>query len=96
MIVFVCILIDVESQRKFSIPLQPSTFVVTLQALYRIPLCEFSCTTLYFLLDTLAIAGNEDLVLTWLVFLTCKGTVALVFTRMSTALVFATSLLAGL
>lgn len=96
MIVFVCILIDVESQCKFPIALKTGTLVVALQALYRIALCEFGRATFNFLLDALTITSNEDLVLAWLVFFASERAMTLVLTGMRTALVFATSLLAGL
>lgn len=96
MIVLVSILINVESQGQFAIPLQPSTFVVTLQALRRIAFCEFRCSALCFLFNALAIAGDKDLMLTWFVLLAGEGRMAFVLACMSAALVFTARLLASL
>lgn len=72
MVVFVCILINIESQGQFAIPFQPGTFVITFQALCRIAFRELCCAALHFLFDALTIAGDEDLVLAWFVLLAGK------------------------
>lgn len=95
MVVLVRFRVDIERQCKLSITLQSCTLIVTAETLPGIAFARLGRVTLHLLFQMLTVAGNEDLVQTWLVFLASRRSVTLFLTRMTTCLLrLAASLLA--
>jgi len=69
-------LVDVERKCKLSIPLKSSTFLITLQRLVSITFCQLRGIAPRFLLNTLAVTRDEDLVLARLVLSARRRSVA--------------------
>ena len=62
--------INVERQRQPLIPSESRALVVTAQSLLAVAFTCLGCVTLDFLLEMLAFARDEHLILTWLVLAT--------------------------
>lgn len=85
MVVLVRLRVNVESQRKLPVTLQPSTLIITLQRLLQIAFAVLRRQAFCFLLVVLARTSNKNLVLARLALITSIGRVALVRARMAAA-----------
>ena len=97
MIIFVGFRVDVQSQGKLLVPGQARTLVIAGQCLLAVAFTSLGRNALDFLLQVLAVAGNEYLIRAWFVLTTRGRRMALLLARMTASLLgLATSLLAEL
>jgi hypothetical protein len=68
--------VNVQCQCQFAVPLQTCTLLVTFKGLLEVAISILRCITFGFLLDTLALASNKDLMLAWLIFFARERRVA--------------------
>lgn len=88
MVVLMRLRVNIESQGKLSVTLQPSTLIVTFESLRQVSFAILRSQAFRFLLVVLTRAGDKDLVLTRLALITSVGGVALVRARMPAASLF--------
>jgi hypothetical protein len=81
---------------QFVITFKPQTLIIASEALGRVAAGRFGRIASRLLFNSLAVAGNENLVLTWFVFLAWEWRMARLGTGVATRFVFSTGLYAGL
>jgi hypothetical protein len=84
--------IDIECQLQLVITFKPQTLIIAREALDGVAIGRFGRIASCLLLNSLAVAGNKNLVLAWLIFLAWEWRVARLGTGVATRFIFSAGL----